>query len=78
MSKETKIIVEQQIKYILELIRKDIPLPVYLEGDGYADGELVLDTAICENCNEHYEVDYEHYKYCPNCGQRLDWSEVEK
>ena len=24
---------------------------------------------------EEYEVDYDDYKYCPNCGQRLDWEE---
>ena len=66
-------ILEGKEEYIKQLIKKDTPLPVYLD-----NGELVYDTAICENCNERYEIDYEHYKYCPNCGQRLDWPEVDK
>lgn len=49
--------------------------PTY-EGDGYADGELVYDTWICPNCEEHYETDYDDYIYCPNCGQAIDLSEV--
>lgn len=43
------------------------------EGDGYADGHLVYDTWICPNCQKHYEVDYDNYDYCPNCGQKIDW-----
>ena len=41
------------------------------EGDGYADGQLVYDTWICPCCGERYEVDYDDYDYCPNCGQKL-------
>lgn len=67
MSKETKIMVEKQINYILEFfIKNDIPLPVYLEVNSYYNDELIYDTAICESCNEYYEVDFEHYNYCPN------------
>lgn len=46
--------------------------PTY-EGDGYApDGTLVYDTWICPCCDKRYEVDYDDYDYCPNCGQKLD------
>lgn len=45
------------------------------EGDGYADGNLVYDTWICPCCGKHYEVDYDDYDFCPNCGQKLDWGE---
>ena len=24
------------------------------------------------------EVDYDEYDYCPNCGQRIDWAEVDE
>lgn len=41
------------------------------EGDGYADGSIVYDTWICPCCGARYEVDYDDYRYCPNCGQRL-------
>ena len=51
--------------------------PTY-EGDGYApDGTFVYDTWECPNCGEYYEVDYDDYDYCPKCGQKIDWSEVE-
>ena len=46
------------------------------EGDGYADGHLVYDTWICPCCGKHYEVDYDDYDFCPNCGQKLDWSDT--
>ena len=51
----------------------------YYEGDGYSDGELVYDTWICPSCGNHYEVDYDRYDYCPNCGQKIneDWSDEE-
>lgn len=44
------------------------------EGDGYADGKLVYDTWICPYCEKHYEVDYDDYKFCPECGQKIEWS----
>ena len=45
------------------------------EGDGYYNGELVYDTAICPRCNRHFDInDEEEYGYCPSCGQKLDWS----
>ena len=47
------------------------------EGDGYADGQLVYDTWICPCCGKCYEVDYDNYDYCPNCGQKLRWRELE-
>ena len=54
---------------------RNIPKKLSYEGDGYADGQLVYDTAICPNCERRFDVDYEeHYDYCPECGQRLDWS----
>lgn len=45
------------------------------EGDRYADGKLVYDTWICPCCGKYYEVDYDNYDFCPNCGQKLDWEE---
>ena len=49
--------------------------PDYI-GDGYADGQLVYDTWICPNCKNDYEIGYDRYDYCPNCGQHIkhaDW-----
>ena len=62
-------------KSLLEAREKQIPKKPSLEGDGYADGHLVYDTWICPCCEKKYEVDYEEYDYCPECGQAIDWSE---
>jgi len=52
-------------------------MKVILEGDGYADGYPVLDTAICPRCgfvlDDDYDERYHHEPYCPHCGQRLIW-----
>ena len=43
-----------------------------IEGDGYdEDGEMIYDTWICPSCGEYYELDYDDYDFCPNCGQRI-------
>lgn len=56
-------------------IEKQIPKKPRFEGDGYWRGELVYDTWICPNCDTDYEVGTDTHKYCPNCGQAIDWSE---
>lgn len=55
---------------------KSNPKKPNLEGDGYDEsGNMMYDTWICPNCEKHYELDYQEYDYCPNCGQRIDWSD---
>lgn len=56
---------------IRELKERNTAKAPQLEGDGYANGEMVYDEWICPNCGEHYEVDYDDYDFCPNCGQRI-------
>ena len=57
-------------------LEKQIPKKPIFEADGYDDsGELNYDTWICSCCGEHYEVDYDKYDFCPNCGQAIDWSD---
>ena len=51
------------------------PVQVELEGDGYADGELVYDYGKCPKCGwvfEDGDKDWEE-PYCCHCGQRLEW-----
>lgn len=60
----------------IEALEKQLPKQPNFSGDGYApDGTFVYDTWECPCCGKEYEVDYDEYDYCPNCGQRLDWSE---
>ena len=59
----------------IHALEKQIPKKPTYEGDGYSDGHLVYDTWICPLCEKRYEVDYDDYDYCPNCGQKLDWSD---
>lgn len=50
---------------------------VELEGDGYADGEIVYDWGKCPNCDWEFEngdKDWEE-PYCCHCGQKLRWFE---
>ncbi len=49
-----------------------------LEGDGYDEnGELIYDTGYCPECNTAYEAYYEAPQHCKECGQKLDWSDIE-
>lgn len=57
---------------VIEAMEKQIAKKPYYEGDGYANGQLVYDTWICPCCDKRYEVDYDDYDYCPNCGQKID------
>ena len=58
---------------LLEAVEKQTAKKPDYEGDGYSDGQLVYDTWICPCCGKRYEVDYDDYDYCPNCGQHIDW-----
>lgn len=67
---------DENIAYIKELVDKETPMKPNYEGDGFdKDGNVIYDTWICPCCEERYEVDYDDYKYCPNCGQKIDRSE---
>lgn len=65
------------VKECREAEEKQNPKEPDYEGDGYWDGQLVYDTWICPCCGHHYEVDYDNYTYCPNCGQKIDWGDEE-
>ena len=62
----------------IEALEKQSPKNPYLSGDGYWNGQLVYDIWDCPNCGKSYEVDCDNYDYCPECGQKIDWSEVEE
>lgn len=60
-------------------LEKQIPKKPTLEGDGYDEtGNLIYDTGLCPTCNQDYECYYHAPKYCENCGQSLDWSDIKE
>lgn len=74
--KEQIDMIEGYYNLTIEALEKQLPKKPNFEGDGYApNGTFVYDTWICPSCEGHYEVDYDDYVYCPQCGQKLDWSE---
>ena len=56
---------------IMGLKERNTPKEAIYEGDGYSEGEMVYDVWICPNCGVKYEVDYEDYDFCPDCGQMI-------
>ena len=68
----------RDIQIVKKALEKQIPKKPDYEADGYADGQLVYDTWACPNCETRYEVDYDDYKYCPECGQAIDWEGEEE
>ena len=60
----------------IEALEKQLPKKPTYEGDGYApDGTFIWDEWLCPRCGSRYEIDYDNYNYCPNCGQRIDREE---
>lgn len=65
------------VKECRKAVEKQKEMKPDLWGDGLDDeGELIYDMYDCPNCGKSYEIDYEEYKHCPECGQAIDWSEV--
>lgn len=71
--------IEKFDKQIREAVRKQNAVKPELCGNGYdSDGEIVIDTWICPRCHKSYEIEFDEYNYCPNCGQKIDRTEIEK
>ena len=67
---------KRYVDILQELVDKATPTKPNIYGDGYDEqGELIYDMYDCPRCGKSYEIDYEKYKYCPNCGQAIDWSD---
>lgn len=68
---------KERAQLAIDALEKQIPQKPDLEGDGYSDGELVIDTGICPRCRQDYEIECHTPKFCENCGQALDWSDCD-
>lgn len=70
--------VESSCDMAISVLKKQLPKKPIYEGDGYApDGTFIWDEWLCPNCGSTYEVDYDKYDHCPNCGQKIDWSDTD-
>lgn len=70
---------QEDLQTIKEALEKQIPKKPDLIGDGYDDnGNLVYDIWICPCCETQYELDYDDYKFCPECGQAIDWEALKE
>ena len=66
---------EEAIDMAIEALEKQMPRSPILEGDGYADGEMVYDRWYCPRCDMDYDAEYEKHDHCPVCGQKILWEE---
>lgn len=74
-----KIDLENALFMGAEALKKQIATKPELWGDGVdADMEIIYDMYDCPNCGKSYELDYDEYDYCPKCGQKLDWSNIDE
>lgn len=65
---------------IKSAMEKQIAHKPRLEYDGYANGNPVFDYGECPGCGHGIEeVDFGNTpNYCPQCGQALDWSDLDE
>lgn len=72
---------KEHFEFVENAIEKQTPKKPYYWGDGYdKNGNLIYDQAKCPACgNDDYEEGINNWgrKFCPDCGQALDWSETE-
>ena len=63
----------------ISTLRFNEPMQVDLEGNGYADGEIVYDYGKCPKCGWDFEEGDKDWKqpYCCHCGQKLKWFDNE-
>ena len=71
------IMLQESVDMDIEALEKQIAKKPDIEGDGEYEGKPVYDTWICPCCHKSYEIDYDNYDYCPNCGQHIDRSDLE-
>ena len=55
----------------ISTLRFNEPMQVDLEGDGYADGELVYDYGKCPKCGKTLPLILRGKCECPKCGGKL-------
>lgn len=65
---------QEDLWIIKEALEKQIPYEPYKFSESCKGGSIL----VCGNCNGVMELALGELNYCPNCGQKIDWSEVEE
>ena len=62
---------------VVAALKKQIPMELDYEGDGYDENGLIYDYAKCRVCGHDFEYGINDWgcKYCSDCGQALDWGQ---
>lgn len=69
----------EKMDSVKEAMERQMPKTPNIWGDGYDDkSNIIYDMYNCPNCGKCYEIGYEDYKYCPECGQAIDRSDLDK
>ena len=64
----------EEVQMCIDALEKQIAKKI----ERYSSNTIGEMTFNCPSCNlEYYVTDYEDFNYCPNCGQKIDWSEEE-
>lgn len=58
--------VNEALKMSISALEKQIPKKPDLDGGVY-----------CQCCLHEFKSHYDETRYCPNCGQSIDWSDTE-
>ena len=64
------------LRISIETLQNQIPRKMVYESDGYAEGYHVWDVASCPGCGRLFDEkddDWQTARFCPFCGQALDW-----
>ena len=65
-------------KLAIKALEKQNPKTPNTYRDGYDnEGNVIYDVYECPCCGKNYEIDYDDYNYCPECGQAIDRSNLE-
>ena len=65
-------------KLAIEALEKQIPKMPDMWGDGYSEGEIVMESYECPKCGCIYDFDIDgKLNFCHNCGQAIDWKVIE-
>ena len=69
---------DKDIDLIESIVEKEIPGSPIRVGYGYdPDRSGVYVRWGCSNCGAKYRAYYTDYDYCPHCGKKIDWSELQ-